>query len=148
MGATPENARESEMRDPTTKLNGMNNDPNHTPPIYYDSEPSSQPPKYPNHQTPSKFKPTSQHSTGAPASTIAAVLGSQYVDLDAQRRAERKKKTLRERWNDFKDRNFGDYEETENAGRTASAAEWNVQSARLGGGLTSPYQRKGKGKEK
>ena len=148
MGATPENVQEIEKRDPTTKLSEMHYDPNHTPPIYYDSEPSSQPPRYPNQQPPSQPKPTSQHSTGATASTIAAVLGSEYVDLDAQRRAERKKKTLRERWSDFKDRNFGSSEELEDAAMTASAAEWNVQGARAGGGLASPYRRRGKGKEK
>jgi hypothetical protein len=148
MGATPENAREIEKRDPTTNLNDMNNDSNHTPPIYYDSEPSSQPPRYPNHQLPSQSRPASQHGTGAPAGTLAAVLGSEYVDLDAQRRAERKKKTFRERWNDFKDRNFGGYEESEDAAGAASAAEWNVQGARAAGGLASPYRGKGKGKEK
>ncbi|OSS52491.1 hypothetical protein B5807_02451 [Epicoccum nigrum] len=148
MGVIPENVREIEKRDPTTNLNEMHTDTNRTPPIYYDSEPSSQPPKHSNHQPPSKSKHMSQRSTGAPLSTIAAVLGSEYVDLDAQRRAERKKKTLRERWNDFRDRNFGGYEKPENAAGAASAAEWNVQGARAGGGLASPYRRKGKGKEK
>ena len=146
MGATSENAREIEKRGSPTKLNEMHNDLNHTPPIYYDSEPSSQPPKYPNHQ--SLSQPTSHHGTGATASTIAAVPGSEYVDLDAQRRAERKKKTLRERWSEFKDRNFGSSEESEDAAKTASAAEWNVKGARAGGGLVSPDRRKGKGKEK
>jgi hypothetical protein len=125
-----------------------------TPPIYYDAEPSAQPPKYPNNQSTSPTepqkgpksqpRPTKQHSTGAPASTITAILGSEYTDSDAQRRADRKKKTLRERWNDFKERNFGDYDVSEDRAGAASAAEWNVQGGRPSGGLATPYRRKGR----
>jgi len=127
--------------------------PEETPPIYYDAEPSAQPPKYPDKPSTSpteqqkgpssRPKPTNQHS-GAPARTIAAVLGSEYTDLDAQRRAERKKKTLRERWSDFKERNFGDYDLSEDRAAAGSAAEWNVQGGRMGGGMATPYRRKGK----
>jgi hypothetical protein len=127
-------------------------DSNNTPPTYYDSEPSAQPPKYPNSQSTSptgpqtapksRPKPKNQHGAGAPASTIAAVLGSEYADLDAQRRADRKKRALRERWNNFKERNFGGYDVSEDRAGAASAAEWNVQGGKLSGGLASPYRRK------
>ncbi|KAH6857417.1 hypothetical protein BKA58DRAFT_394142 [Alternaria rosae] len=137
-----------------TNANRNNIDPDETPPIYCDAEPSAQPPKYPDNQSTSptdlqkgptsRPKPTNQHRTGAPASTIAAVLGSEYTDLDAQRRADRKKKTLRERWNDFKERNFGDYDVSEDRAGAASAAEWDVQGGRLSGGMATPYRRKGK----
>jgi hypothetical protein len=130
------------------------------PPIYYDTEPSSQPPKYHNgHSTPgqtisstepeaasttmtSSPKPTNQHRNSAQASTVAAILASPYDDLDAQRRADRKNKTLRERWKDFKERNFGEYDEGIN--RTGSAAEWNVQGGRIAGGVATPYRRNSK----
>ena len=133
----------------TTNVNRNNVDSKETPPIYYDAEPSAQPPKYPDNKSTSPASrpaPTNQrHSSGAPASTIAAVLGSEYSsDLDAQRRADRKKKTLRERWNDFKERNFGDYDLSEDRAGAGSAAEWNVQGGRVGGGMASPYRRKGK----
>jgi hypothetical protein len=78
-----------------------------------------------------------------PASTIAAILASPHEDLDAQRRADRKKKSLRERWRDFKDRNFHDDEDGEVKGASgASAAEWNVMGGRVHGGQTSPYRKK------
>lgn len=133
-------------------LNKSNVDSDATPPIYYDSEPSAQPPRYPDNQRTSSTEPqtsptsqsksTNQHSTGAPASTIAAVLGSEYADLDAQRRADRKKKTLRERWNDFKERNFSSYDVSEGKAGAQSASEWNVKGGRLSGGLASPYRKK------
>jgi hypothetical protein len=130
------------------------------PPIYYDSEPSSQPPKYHNGlstpgqsisstepgvastTTTSSPKPTNQHRNSAQASTVAAILASPYEDLDAQRRADRKNKTLRERWKDFKERNFGEYDE--GIDRTGSAAEWNVQGGRVAGGVATPYRRNSK----
>ena len=153
MGAKSDYTQGIEKSDSTdaksnANVNRNNIDPNDTPPIYYDAEPSAQPPKYPDNKSTSPTSrpaPTNQrHSTGAPASTIAAVLGSEYTDLDAQRRADRKKKTLRERWNDFKERNFGDYDLTEDRAAAGSAAEWNVQGGRVGGGMASPYRRKGK----
>lgn len=125
-----------------------------TPPIYYDSEPSSQPPQYPDHRhSQSQVEPTSstrlqaptkpphQHRNSAPASTIHAILASPHVDLDAERRANRKSKTLRQRWRDFKERNFHDdhdlsYEST-------SGPEWNVKGASLKGGLVTPYRMQG-----
>ncbi|CAN9255209.1 unnamed protein product [Alternaria alternata] len=146
----------SDLIDANTNTNADRNnvDSDDTPPIYYDAEPSAQPPSYPNNLSTSptglqkgpasRPKPTNQHSTGAPASTIAAVLGSGYTDLDAQRRADRKKKALRERWRDFKDRNFGAYDVSEDKAGAASAAEWNVQGGRLSGGLATPYRRKKK----
>ncbi|KAI4906125.1 hypothetical protein J4E90_010888 [Alternaria incomplexa] len=153
MGAKSDYTQGIEKSDSTdaksnANVNRNNSDSNETPPIYYDAEPSAQPPKYPDNQTissTSRPAPTNQrHSSGAPASTIAAVLGSEYTDLDAQRRADRKKKTLRERWNDFKERNFGDYDLSEDRAGAGSAAEWNVQGGRVGGGMASPYRRKGK----
>ena len=156
MGANSDYDHGIEKSDSTDANTNTNADRNNvisddTPPIYYDAEPSAQPPSYPNSQTTSptelqkrpasRPKPTNQHSTGASASTIAAVLGSEYTDLDAQRRADRKKKTLRERWNDFKERNLGDYHVSEDRAGAASAAEWNVQGGRLSGGLATPYRR-------
>jgi hypothetical protein len=128
------------------------------PPIYYDSEPSSQPPRYPNtnpSQTESSSftkppvstnkistpSPVNQHRNSAQASTVAAVLALPYEDLDAQRRADRKNKTLRQRWKDFKERNFGqEYDESRDG--VGSSAEWNVQGGKFGGGMASPYRRK------
>jgi hypothetical protein len=114
------------------------------PPVYYDSEPSSQPPRYlnasstesqitpaTNHKvtTTSNPKPANPHRNSAPAATVAAILASPYDDLDAQRRAERKKKTLRERWRDFKERNFSEDHNLEpHPGYTS--AEWNVQGGK------------------
>jgi hypothetical protein len=159
MGANSDYNHGIEKSDSTDTNTNTNTDRNNvvyddTPPIYYDAEPSAQPPSYPNNQSTSptelqkrpasRPRPTNQHSTGAPASTIAAVLGSEYTDLDTQQRAHRKKKTLRERWNDFKERNFGDYDVSEDRARAASAAEWNVQGGRLSGGLATPYRKKGK----
>jgi len=126
------------------------------PPVYYDSEPSSQPPKYPSlQQNPSVqppppsppsqtlAKPSNPHRNSAPASTIAAILASPHEDLDAQRRADRKKKTFRERWRDFKDRNFHDDGGGEDKGPSgASAAELNVMGGSLKGGQTNPYRKK------
>lgn len=124
------------------------------PPIYYDAESSAQPLNYPNNQSTSptdlqkgptsRPKRTNQHSNGAPADTIPAVLGSEYTDSDARRRADRKKKTLRERWNGFKERNFGGYDVSEDRAGAASAGEWNVQGGRLSVGMATPYRRKGK----
>jgi hypothetical protein len=128
---------------------------NDVPPIYYDSEPSSQPPKYPKAQdaaphkllelTPQHPKPSHQHRNSAPASTVAAILASGYDDLDAQRRADRKKKMLRQRWKDFKERNskFDEHEDMGDAAGLASSAEWNMQGARLNGGMATPYRKKG-----
>jgi hypothetical protein len=128
------------------------------PPVYYNSEPSSQPPRYPDARSGpatlsssskpnvpsaniSTLDPGNQHRYSAQASTVAAVLASPYIDLDAQRRADRKSKTLRERWKDFKERNFGQ-EYNDSKDRSGSSAEWNVQGGKLSGGLVSPYRRK------
>ncbi|KAF2850087.1 hypothetical protein T440DRAFT_397703 [Plenodomus tracheiphilus IPT5] len=126
-------------------------------PIYYNSEPSSQPPQYTNEPstqahsglsvisqaTISKLGPQNHYS--AQVATVSAILASPYVDLDAQRRADRKNKTLRERWKDFKERNFSEYGAgrygKESYGEGSSADEWNVQGGRLAGGLTTPYRR-------
>ncbi|XP_014557208.1 hypothetical protein COCVIDRAFT_37335 [Bipolaris victoriae FI3] len=122
-----------DMSHADTKVKRDNVNLDATLPTYYDSEPSAQPPKYPDGQfisTGLRSKDIDQCSAGAPASTIAAILGSGYVDLDAQRRADRKKKTIRERWNDFKERNLGTYNVSEDRAGAASAAEWNMQGAR------------------
>ena len=67
-----------------------------TPPIYFDSEPSSQPPEYDtqessSHSAPVRPTPNRQQT---PAATVNAILALPYVDIDAQRRAERKNKTV------------------------------------------------------
>lgn len=122
-------------------------------PVYYDSEPSSQPPQYINKSpTPSQFTPTlgsnlntarqntgSQRHDSVQATTVSAILAYPYDDLDAQRRVNRKKKTLRERWKAFKERNFSEYEKGSLA--YGSASEWNVQGGRLAGGQPTPYRR-------
>jgi hypothetical protein len=114
-----------------------------TPPIYYDSEPSSQPPRYltqhtqtqvqpkpnPSATTPPANKPPNQHRNSAPASTIHAI--SPYVDLDAERRTNRKSKSLRERWKDFKERNFHDDHAGENQASGSSGPQINVMGGRL-----------------
>jgi hypothetical protein len=157
-GLNDDHKKEESMRIPGSSRNVASDD--EIPPVYYDSEPSSQPPKYPNaHPTPglstslakpgaasttttSSPKPPTQHRNSAQASTIAAILASPYEDLDAQRRADRKNKTLRERWKDFKERNFGEYDEGRD--RTGSAAEWNVQGGKIAGGVATPYRRSSK----
>jgi hypothetical protein len=76
-------------------------------PRYYDSEPSSQPPKYEkaaSSETRKSLQPPAQpqayHTgSGAPASTIAALL----VPPEPSSKV---KKSLRERWEYFKGRNF------------------------------------------
>jgi hypothetical protein len=157
MGAKPDYIQSSEKSNSTgtnTIVNGNTVNSDEIPPIYYNSEPSGQPPIYSNNQTTSHAEPqavstsqttpTNQHRTSAPASTIAAVLASGYDDLDAQRRADRKKKSLRQRWKDFKERNFGDYDISEDRAGAGSAAEWNVQGGRMSGGLASPYRKRKK----
>jgi hypothetical protein len=119
----------------------------HIPPFYYDSEPSSQPPKYTNTQaarspdsppaTISMSKPAVPHRNhSAPANMVAAVLAAPNVDIDAQRRAERKSRTLRERMKGFWERNVSEaYQAAKNTdGSTSSTAELNV----LGAKFTSP----------
>ncbi|KAH7068131.1 hypothetical protein BKA63DRAFT_521192 [Paraphoma chrysanthemicola] len=146
--------QENKSKSRDTDINGTTNNTCNTeemPPIYYDSEPSGQPPGYPNAQfttaqpqlSDSQPKPPNRHRDSAPASTIAAVLATGYDNLDAQRRAERKNKTLRERWRGFKERNFGDVDVSEDRAQAGSAAEWNVMGGKAGGGLASPYRRKG-----
>ncbi|CAN9286732.1 unnamed protein product [Alternaria alternata] len=124
MGAKSDYTQGIEKSNSTDANTNAKVDRNHvgsdeTLPIYYDAEPSAQPPNYPNKQSTS---PT---------------------ELYSQRRADRKKRTLRERWNDFKERNFEAYVISEDRAGAASAAEWNVQGGRLGGGLATPYRRKG-----
>ncbi|KAH9873177.1 hypothetical protein J1614_005575 [Plenodomus biglobosus] len=122
-------------------------------PVYYDSEPSSQPPQYINKPpTQSQFTSSlgsnidtarqnagSQRRHSAQATTVSAILAYPYDDLDAQRRVDRQKKTIRERWKAFKERNFSEYEKGTLA--YGSAAEWNVQGGRLAGGQPTPYRR-------
>lgn len=114
------------------------------PPEYFDSEPSSQPPKYlklhnseashPSTSAASSSRPPHRHTNSASANTIAAILASPYDDLDAQRRADRKKKSLRERWRAFKERNLMfEYDAGQESG--GSAADWNVMGARPSGGM-------------
>lgn len=154
-------SKSDSTHDSTTSAAGGSN-PRHLtemndeiPPVYYDSEPSSQPPKYPQPQQPSPNQappsspannpsnPSNTHRNSTPASTIAAILASPHEDLDAQRRADRKKKSLRERWRDFKDRNFHDDGGSEVKGPSGvSAAELNVMGGRFKGGQTSPYRKK------
>jgi hypothetical protein len=158
MGFTPttkEEEHKSLLADNNPSRDTAND--NKSPPIYYDSEPSSQPPRYPDtsdtYSTPTSAsnpitsavqhpKPPNQHRNSAPAATVAAVLACSYDDLDAQRRTDRNKKTLRERWRDFKRRNFDTDEYDAGIDRAGSSAEWNVQGASVGGGTTTAYRRK------
>ncbi|KAH7380399.1 hypothetical protein DE146DRAFT_671347 [Phaeosphaeria sp. MPI-PUGE-AT-0046c] len=121
------------------------------PPNYFDSEPSSQPPSYPNLHysqfsrpsvsTASDSRPPHRHHNSASANTVAAILASPYEDLDAQRRADRKKKSLRERWRAFKERNLTfEYDTSQESG--GSAADWNVMGARPSGGLQTANQKR------
>lgn len=119
-------------------------------PVYYDSEPSSQPPRYADKlstqtqfASPADAKVKRIHQMSEPqhheivsAATVSAVLASPYDDLDAQRRAHRKRRTLRERWRDFRERNF--FVEMRKDEAYGSAAEWNVQGARIAGGQATP----------
>jgi hypothetical protein len=161
MGSEPneDQNKEKPMAMPTSSTRNTASE-DEVPPMYYDSEPSGQPPKYlhghsisgqstlsakpeaAKTSTTSSSKPTNQHHNSAPTSTIAAILALPHEYLDAQRRAARKNKTLRERWKDFKERNFGDYDESNE--RTGSAAEWNVQGGRIAGGTATPYRKKSK----
>jgi hypothetical protein len=121
------------------------------PPEYFDSEPSSQPPNYlklhnsqashSNILTASSSRPPHRHTNSASANTVAAVLASPYDDLDAQRRANRKKKSLRERWSAFKERNLM-FEYDTGQESEGSAAEWNVMGARPSGGMQTANQKK------
>lgn len=129
-----------------------------TPSVYYNSEPSSQPPTYPDQSVKSQSKaaappntssasrPSNTHRGSVPASTIHAI--SPYVDLDAERRAARKNKTMRERWRDFRERNFTrdtheDVPGEKNYSTYSSGPQLNVFGASLKGGLVTPYQKKG-----
>lgn len=118
----------------------------HIPPKYYDSEPSSQPPKYPNTQaaqssdspsdTLSISKPAVPHrGHSAPGNMVAAILASPDVDIDAQRRAERKSRTLGQRMKGFWERNVGEAyraaKTADGSGNTSSSAEVNVFGARI-----------------
>ncbi|KAF1918347.1 hypothetical protein BDU57DRAFT_515057 [Ampelomyces quisqualis] len=121
----------------------------------HSTELSSQPPKYSNTQaaqppnspaaTKSIIKPAIPHRNhSAPANMVAAILASPYEDLDAQRRAERQGKTLRERWRAFRERNFGEgYDHGRNGGG-GSVAEWNVMGAKTSSGQPSSYRKKSK----
>ncbi|OAK95518.1 hypothetical protein IQ06DRAFT_297721 [Phaeosphaeriaceae sp. SRC1lsM3a] len=121
------------------------------PPEYFDSEPSSQPPNYlklhsskssqPSTSTASGSRPAHQHHNSASADTVAAILASPYEDLDAQRKADRKKNSIRERWRAFKERNFNyEYDASQESG--GSAAEWNVMGARPSGGMQTANRKK------
>lgn len=127
-----------------------------TPPVYYNSEPSSQPPQYPGHHAqlqwkaagstsvPPTIKPPNRHRDSAPATTIHAI--SPYIDLDAERRAERNGKSLRQRLKGFVDRNFrNEYEDPDGQQRhVGSAPKLNVFGAGLKGGTVTPYEKKGR----
>lgn len=94
-------------------------------PVYYNSEPSSQPPQYhPSNttrptrlQTPARPQP--QHKgSGASAATIAAIMGPPLPE-------SKEKKPLRERWRDWKERNLkSDGSPQDDYG---SSNQWNVQ---------------------
>ncbi|CAO2647571.1 Nn.00g084930.m01.CDS01 [Neocucurbitaria sp. VM-36] len=99
-------------------------------PHYYDSEPSSQPPQYGkvsssgHARSQSASQQQSQSSdNGASAATVAAVLASPSAHLE-----EKGKKSFRERWSDWKERNFksdgyyGDY---------GSSSTWNMQGVSI-----------------
>jgi hypothetical protein len=110
-------------------------------PRYYDSEPSSQPPKYDKAATPATSttprsslqpptRPQAHHTgSGAPAATVAALLASSEPET-------RDKKPLRERWKDFKERNFhSDISDAGNWDKTTrgSSSQWNAFGASVQG---------------
>ncbi|KAF2822147.1 hypothetical protein CC86DRAFT_96361 [Ophiobolus disseminans] len=146
--------KEQTISKPDVKRNTASLDD--APPIYYDSEPSGQPPQYPNNQSTQRqvrptssttlqtpIKPPHQHRNSAPAATINAILASPHVDLDAERRANRKNKTLRERWRDFMDRTFhNNYEKDEWRVARAKGPELNVWGTRLKASTPTPLERK------
>ncbi|KAH7397404.1 hypothetical protein BKA66DRAFT_566514 [Pyrenochaeta sp. MPI-SDFR-AT-0127] len=95
-------------------------------PGYYDSEPSSQPPKYNNAATsnatglqPPPRPKAHQTGSGASAATVAAILASPSPPQD-----EKEKKSLNERWRDWKERWRNSEGRHEDYG---SSRTWNVQ---------------------
>ncbi|KAF1829083.1 hypothetical protein BDW02DRAFT_574304 [Decorospora gaudefroyi] len=104
-------------------------------PRYYDSEPSSQPPRYDKGASPavSNLQPPARSQaqntgSGVPASTVAALLAPAELE---------EKKTLRERWRDFRERNFDNNSNSEHpewwGDWRGSSSEWNVKGATISG---------------
>lgn len=134
-----------------SQIRRRHDDDDEIPPEYFDSEPSSQPPNYqkphisqPSHPgtpTASSSRTTHRHHNSASANTVAAILASPYIDLDAQRRADRKKKSLRERWKDFRERNLVyDFDPNQESG--GSARDWNVMGAKPSGGMQTANRKR------
>jgi hypothetical protein len=100
-------------------------------PIYYDSEPSSQPPKYDKISSPDKpstrrsqFAQAHNTGSGAPAATVAALLAT-------PRPEDKEKRSLRQR---FKDWIEGDPHTKPTGGDSSgNSAQWNVQDGSIKG---------------
>ncbi|EOA88198.1 hypothetical protein ACJQWK_02037 [Exserohilum turcicum] len=95
------------------------------PPVYYNSEPSSQPPQYakPANKAPAQSKtaarPHVQHTgSGVPAETVAAFMAPPDLEPEI-----REKKTLGERWKTF----------VRICTSSGSSAEWNVFGSSVSG---------------
>jgi hypothetical protein len=134
--ANTKKTKESAAR-PTSSHTAPEPEPDPDLPRYYDSEPSSQPPNY-NKAASSgttgtlhpPSRPQAQHTgSGALASTVAALLAPPEPK-------PKEKKPLRERWRDFKERNFltdiSDAEYWDNTVR-GSDSRWNVFGASVSG---------------
>jgi hypothetical protein len=101
-------------------------------PVYYDSEPSSQPPQYGKIgngapvEPRTTARPQAHHTgSGVPASTVAALLADPEPET-------REKKSVRERWKDWKNRNFREDSE-EKWDIRGSSSQWNVFGASVSG---------------
>lgn len=116
------------------------------PPQYYDSEPSSQPPQYAKDSSkPSEIQRTGKQSTatastvGQSAATVSAVIAQSSA---AQREGYNRKKSLRERWRNWKLRRERDREDDEEfrrrGGSYGSQARLNV----MGANITDPKRKR------
>lgn len=101
------------------------------PPAYYNSEPSSQPPKYNESSSPNPRPKSPRHYQHASAASVRAVLASP----DIVKSEKRGKVPWRQRWKewtqpwDLDDGYQRDY---------GSQPKWNYFGARLDGGETKP----------
>jgi hypothetical protein len=117
---------------PTSALAMPDADPD--PPVCYDSEPSSQPPEYGNAEVRTSVKlqnathPRAYHTnSGAPALTVAALLADPEPE-------SKEKRSMRERWKDWKERNFNDDGHLERKWDVrGSSTQWSVLGASVKG---------------
>jgi hypothetical protein len=101
-------------------------------PVYYDSEPSSQPPQYETAANRASVKSqTAPHAhqtgSGAPASTVAALLADPEPECKEYR-------SVRERWKDWKARNFHRDDHFDSRWDVrGSSTQWNVLGSSVKG---------------